>query len=131
MALMRDGAAVAAQNGLDLFLSAEEAWFWGVQGMSSRLAGARVLPGMARLARPCEASDIINCAARLRRDRRLSATEVGVLFLYGRYAVPPHALGGRHRAAVRAWEHAMALLGDILEQKGIIEPSRADCRHDR
>ncbi len=123
------GAVVPADDCLDLFSSAEEAWFWGVQGMSSRLAGARVLPGMARHARPCEASDIINCAARLQRDRRLSRTEVGVLFLYGRYAMPPCALGGRHRAAVRVWERAMGLLAEIMEQKGIIEPSVKGCRH--
>lgn len=131
MGQTHDGVAAAAQGCLDLFSSAEEAWFWGVQGMSSRLAGARVLPGMARLARPCEASDIINCAARLQRDRRLSATEVGVLFLYGRYAMPPYALGERHRAAVRIWERAMALLAEIMEQKGIIEPSAKGCSHDR
>lgn len=121
MAQAFDGAMFAVRDYPDLFSSAEEAWFWGVRGMQCRLAGARVLPGMARLNRPCEASDVINCAAELRRSGRLSATEAGVLFLYGRYAVPPYALGPRHRPAVPVWERALAMLALLLEQKGIIE----------
>ena len=116
-----DGAKFAVGNNPDLFSSAEEAWFWGVRGMHCRLAGARVLSGMARLNRPCEASDVINCAAELRRSGRLSATEAGVLFLYGRYAVPPYALGPCHRSAVPVWERALAMLAQKLEQKGIIK----------
>jgi len=123
--------AVESRESLDLFESAEEAWFWGVQGMQSRLAGARVLPGMARAVRPCEASDIINCVARLQRQRRLSATDVGVLFLYGRHAVPPYALGRRHRQAVPVWERAMDLLAVVMEQKGIIAMAATGNRHER
>lgn len=111
------------------FQSAEEAWFWAVQGMQSRLAGAHVLPGMARRERPCEASDVVNCAARLHRQRRLSTTDLGVLFLYGRAGVPPYALGPRHRPAVPAWERALAVLQELLEQKGIIKRQQGRAAH--
>ena len=99
--------------------------------MQSRLAGAQVLPGMARTVRPCEASDIINCVARLKQQRRLSVTDIGVLFLYGRYAIPPYALGGVHRQAVPVWERAMALLASVMEQKGIIMPTTIGNCHER
>jgi len=122
--------AAAGGDSPVMFSTAEEAWLWGVQGMQSRLAGAHVLPGMARRQRPCEASDVINCAARLRQDRRLSESELGVLFLYGRYAMPPHALGPRHRAAVPVWERALGELGRILEQKGIIRGGAGEADHD-
>lgn len=131
MTITGDSSLIAASDCHDLFFSAEEAWFWGVQGMLCRLAGARVLAGMASAERPCEASDVINCAAELERARRLSREEIGVLFLYGRYAIPPHALGVRHRAAVPVWERAMALLKVLMEQKGIIAISANGGDHGR
>lgn len=125
------GSSITASDCHDLFFSAEEAWFWGVQGMLCRLAGARVLGGMASTARPCEASDVINCVAELERVRRLSREEIGVLFLYGRYAIPPRALGVRHRPAVPVWERAMALLKVLMEQKGIVAVSANGDGHGR
>ncbi|MCA8929963.1 MAG: hypothetical protein KDC18_18030 [Alphaproteobacteria bacterium] len=103
-----------------MFSSAEEAWLWAVQGMRCRLAGAHVLPGLARAERPCEASDVLNWATRLRRERRLTADELGVLLLYGRHAVPPHALGAKHRPAVPVWDKALAVLESLLVQKGVV-----------
>ena len=108
-----DGAGVP-------FESAEEAWFLGVKGVLCRMEGVRMLPGMSRVERPCEAVDVVNCAARLGRLRQLSQQEIAVLFLYGRHNVPPRAMGGNHAKAVTVWDEALSVLELELEQKGII-----------
>ncbi len=106
------------------FPSAEEAWIWAVKGMSFRLEGGHMLAGMGEVERPCEASDVINCAARLRRSGRLTHSEISVLFLYGLHNVPPRALGRRHAKAAEIWDKALTSLANVLEQKGIIQPRR-------
>ncbi len=83
-----------------------------------------MLPGMGDVERPCEAADVINCAYRLWLSGRLTYSEVFVLFLYGRYNVPPRALGSRHARAAEIWDKALTCLANILEQKGIILPCR-------
>tara|TARA_R110002096_G_scaffold182766_3_gene360434 strand:+ start:306 stop:704 length:399 start_codon:yes stop_codon:yes gene_type:complete len=107
------------------FATVEEAWMWGVKSLQCRLDGAQMRPGVGAISRPCEASDVVNCAERLRRRRELSATDISVLFLYGQYAIPPRALGRVHIQAARVWERALARLEPLLEQKGIITPSSA------
>jgi hypothetical protein len=102
------------------FATAEQAWLWAVKSMQSRLEGALVKPGMADMPRPCDASDVLGCANVLSRNGGLSSTEMRVLFLYGRHAIVPMALGDVHRPAIPFWQSAMAALTPILEQKGII-----------
>ena len=103
------------------FSNADEAWIWAVQGMRSRLAGANVKPGMARVIRPCEASDIINCADELYRAGSLRQHELQVLLLYAGYGVAPSMLGKVHEGAIVHWRKGMETLAIKMEQKGIID----------
>ena len=112
------------------FDSADEAWLWAIASMQTRLAGANVKPGMATVLRPCEASDVLASAHSVRRAGRLSADELQVMLLYGRYGTTPAALGPAHRTAVPYWQHAMDELSVVLEQKGIISSSPERVRYD-
>jgi hypothetical protein len=111
------------------FASPDEAWLWGMQGAMSRLDGARMKAGMATIPRPCEASDLMNCVNRLHRQGALTATQMEVLFLYGRYAVAPWMLGEKHRSALAIWQSAMGAMQSILDQKGIIESTMVGIYH--
>jgi hypothetical protein len=102
------------------FQSAEEAWFWGVKGVKCRLEGAQMRPVLSAVERPCEAVDVVNCAAGLQRAHRLSHQQIAILFLYGGYNVPPRALGEKHARAAEIWDEALTILAQKLEQKGII-----------
>lgn len=112
------------------FATVEEAWIWGVKGMQCRLDGAQMRPGVGSVARPCEASDVVNCAERLRRRQALSPMQISVLFLYGQYAIPPGALGRSHAKAAQVWDRALAELEPMLEQKGIIMSTAKVVNHD-
>ncbi len=102
------------------FENVEEAWLWGVKGVKSRIEGVRMLPGMSRVERPCEAVDVVNCVAKLRRSRRLSQQQIAILFLYGQHDVPPRVLGGNHAQAAIVWDEALNVLKSELQQKGIV-----------
>ena len=105
------------------FASAEEAWFWFIDGYSAKHAGARVSAGMALVPRPCEPLDILKTVDRLYRNRRLVWDHLLVLRHYGQRKMPPDGNRPKEAKAASLWDEALQKLEEALVVKGIVQNS--------
>lgn len=103
------------------FLSAEEAWLWGMQGLLARQEGARPVAGMALYPRPCEPDDLVLILQRLHRRGRVSSGHVGVMMDYGRRVMPPDGRCREEELAAYLWDEALDLMVTSLRAKGIVQ----------
>jgi hypothetical protein len=99
------------------FSCTEDAWFWTVGALRSRLEGAR--HGGAHVPRPCEPDDVVRCLDSLYRQRRIDLSHARVLRVWGERQMRPdrcRARGGE----CQLWQEAMTRLDPVLRQKGIV-----------
>ncbi|CAO3417648.1 hypothetical protein [Azospirillum endophyticum] len=101
------------------FTTAEEAWFWAVQAHDAKAAGARVVAGCGRVARPCEPQDVLRVVDRLYRMRKLTRDHLHVLVHYGRRQSAPEPDRFREQRAHSLWLEAFDLIAPALRDKGI------------
>ena len=104
-----------------LFSDAEEAWFWFVRTYMARAGGAKFTAGEGDCVRPCEAIDILKIVDRLYRNCRLSRDQIYVMRHYGIRNMAPDKYHPKEQKSFYLWTEAMEILGEILEDKGIIE----------
>jgi hypothetical protein len=102
------------------FASAEEAWFWFVQGMQARNEGARFTQGQGLYPRPCEPIDIMKVVDRLYRKRRLVMDHLLVLRHYGKRMVPPDRFRAKEMRAHKIWHEALGRIEAVLVSKNIV-----------
>ncbi len=103
------------------FLSAEEAWIWGMQGLLARQDGARPVAGMALYPRPCEPDDLVLVLQRLHRRGRVSSGHIRVMIDFGRQLTPPDERCREEELAARLWEEALDQMLKPLKAKGIVQ----------
>ncbi|MBK1836967.1 hypothetical protein JHL17_06035 [Azospirillum sp. YIM B02556] len=101
------------------FATAEEAWFWAVQAQDAKAAGARVVAGCGRVARPCEPQDVLRVVDRLYRMRKLTRDHLHVLVHYGRRQSVPEPERFREQRAHSLWREAFDLIAPALGDKGM------------
>lgn len=111
-------------NDVQLFMDAEEAWFWFITAQDARNDGARFVAGQGLYKRPCEPIDIMKVLDRLYRQRRLLRDHLLVLRHYGRRHLAPDPRRVKEHRASQLWIEALERIGEVLEKKGIIEPKR-------
>jgi len=102
------------------FSSATEAWYWYISCHQARLDGARVVAGLASVARPCEPGDIYRAVLRLYRDGRLQAHHVTVLVRYGRGRLAPDPDRPAGHRDCESWQEAIMRLEAELRARGIV-----------
>jgi hypothetical protein len=107
-------------NTVEPFHSSEEAWFWTAAALEARAAGARIISGLGRAARPCEPDDVVRCLDRLYRQRRIDLVHVKVLKEFGDKGVAPDHRHPGDRGALRLWREALTRLEWPLRAKGIV-----------
>ncbi len=110
----------ATMNTVEPFHSSEEAWFWTAAALEARAAGARIISGLGRAARPCEPDDVVRCLDRLYRQRRIDLVHVKVLKEFGDKGVAPDHRHPGDRGALRLWREALTRLEWPLRAKGIV-----------
>jgi hypothetical protein len=103
------------------FATAADAWFL-VHGVpsSQRRWRARVVAGLARIARPCEPGDIHRLVARLYRARRLRSRHLRAQIRYRRMMLPPDPGRPDGRRELQDWHEALAELEHVLRAKGFV-----------
>jgi hypothetical protein len=108
-----DGSAVP-------FSSAAEAWFWYLTCHQARLDGARVVAGLASVARPCEPGDIYRAVHRLYQNGQLQAHHVKVLVRYGRSRLTPDPDRPAGHRDCPPWQEAIIRLDGELRARGLV-----------
>lgn len=101
------------------FDNAEEAWFWFITAQAARDEGARFTAGISLVPRPCEPTDILKCAERLYRNRRLMMDHLLVLRHYGKRQLPPDPRRVKEVRAFALWKEALERLEPVFVRKGI------------
>lgn len=109
-------------NGITLFASAEEAWFWFIQAQKARQSGAKISANQGTIIRPCEPADILKILHRLQRHRRLDMNHFRVMRHYGDRMLAPDPYHAREMTASSLWGEAMEILEDVLIAKDIVMP---------
>jgi hypothetical protein len=104
---------------IELFKSAEDAWFWTVNALEARHAGANGTG--SRIERPCEPDDILRCLDRLYRTRRIELLHARVLRYWGDRQRAPNPKHPREQSDYRLWREVMDRLAWKLRDKGIVE----------
>lgn len=107
------------------FETAEQAWFWFVQSWEARRDGARYMPGMSMLPRPCEPIDIMKVVDRLYRQRRLLPDHLRVLRHYGVREMAPDQRRSKEARAYDLWHEALERMEIVLIRKKIVVPDIA------
>lgn len=102
------------------FTSGAEAWFWTINALMARRAGARIQAGRGDVQRPCEPDDTLRELDRLYRARRIDLEHARVLRVYGERGMQPDETALMERADARTWREATARLEAALRRKGIV-----------
>lgn len=97
------------------FLTAEKALFWALAVHEFKTNPKAPEPRWPKVERPCEYTDIMREAARL----RLPQLEMKVVVKYGRLGHPPGRKDPENERAI--WQHAMDKLHTRLTAKGIVQ----------
>jgi hypothetical protein len=103
------------------FSNVEDAWFWTMEALAARNAGARPRRGGLSVNRPCEPDDVIRCLDRLYRKRRIDLGHAKVMRTWGERGRTPSPAARGEWADHRIWREAMDRLDWHLRQKGIVQ----------
>ena len=94
------------------FESADEAWYWTLDCLDARHEGSRAEASL-KVGRPCDPDDVVNAMRRL----ELSPVHCRTVVAWGKKRIEPYA----DTDARRFWDEAMARLGAVLREKGIVK----------
>lgn len=118
---MKDICFTYESEGVRLFDSVEEIWFWCCKGQLLRESGSRFVRKSSSEERPCTIDDIVRILMKLRFSGKLSAKHLYVLDYYGKRFCPPDLYNSLEKDDVCFWDEGLFLLEAACLKKGFLE----------
>ena len=124
MRVKRGAPRLKCHDRIELFGSAEEAWFWFARCQKLRLLGVAMKDVPLRVGRPCEPDDLYRTAMALKRAGRLQSWHLSVLGEFGMAERPPDPRCDEEERPARHWDEALDAMTTVLKKKGIVRCSK-------
>lgn len=106
---------------IELFNSAEEAWFWYVRCQRSRDEGVRINRNEFMI-RPCTIDDIHNIVLSLYLAGKLKKIHIEILTEYGmKFMTPKYINDGEGNQDYNLWVEAFDIIKPVLVKKEIVK----------